>query len=170
MLRHHPERYKLRLDKNGFTHFGRVFEITQKKFPFLEKEDLIQIIEDDAQMRFQIDGAKIRARYGHSLDVMPIDDITKEVPLKLFHGTSRKNAQAILKEGLSPRKRKYVHLSLNVVDALRVGKRKDAKPVILEIDVEGAKASGINFWMEGVACLSEPIPPEHIKVHVGQEI
>lgn len=169
ILRHHPERYNLELDDNGFTHFRRVFEIVQKQFPFLEKEDLVQIIEDDPQVRFQIEGVMIRARYGHSVDVMPIDDVTKEVPKKLFHGTSRKNAENILKEGLSPKKRRFVHLSLNIVEAMRVGKRKDAKPVVLEIDTEAAQSSGINFWMEGIVCLCEAIPPQFIKIHLKQE-
>lgn len=166
ILRHHPQRYDIVLDKYGFGHFTKVFEVVQRRFPFLEKNDLVQIIEDDPKMRFELDGVKIRARYGHSIDVEPSNKPTADLPDHLYHGTAQKSVESILKDGLLPGRRKFVHLSLNLADAIRVGKRKDSTPAVLEVDVKGAQNGGINFWMEGTICLSNPIPPKYIKIHL----
>ena len=39
--------------------------------------------------------------------------------------------------------RQYVHLSIDVETATRVGKRRDPEPVILKIDTEAAQKAGI---------------------------
>ena len=53
----------------------------------------------------------------------------------------------ILQDGLKPMQRQYVHLSVDVDTATRVGKRRDGNPVILKIDTEAAQKAGIQFFI-----------------------
>jgi len=164
ILRHNPYQFKLKLDRYGFADLDEVLKILKKKFPQIEKNELEELVYEDKQSRFQIKGNKIRARYGHSIDVKPFSN-NKDIPQILYHGTSRKNLNSILKEGLKPQKRKFVHLSLEIEEAKRVGKRKDLNPVILKIDVKKAKKEGVRFWCEEKVVLATPIPPDCISIH-----
>jgi len=119
-------------------------------------------VENQKKRRFEIKDDKIRALYGHS--VLKISYKESEPPEFLYHGTSRKNVNRILKEGLKPMKRKYVHLSLSREEALEVGKRHDRNPQILLILSKKAYERGIKFYKAGDIYLTEHIPPEFIKV------
>jgi len=160
ILRHNPYQFGLQLDKYGFADLDQVLKVVKKKFP-LNKSQLEELVYTDKQARFQIKEGRIRACYGHSINVQPLSD-TGNIPPTLYHGTSRKNLNSILKEGLKPMKRKFVHLSLTVEDAKRVGKRKDFLPVILKIDTEKAKREGIKFWREKTVVVASYIPSDCI--------
>ena len=164
ILRHKPQDYGLHLDKHGFTDFNKVSDVLKNKFSGVKEEDVKYIVDTDPNNRFQIKGETIRARYGHSVEVKPMGDYSK-IPDVLYHGTSPQNAKSILKEGLKPIKRKFVHLSSNEDDALRVGKRKAYYPVILAIDSKIAESDGIRFWREGRIFLTKEIPLKYISLY-----
>jgi len=119
-------------------------------------------VKNQRKRRFEIKNDRIRALYGHS--VLKISYKESEPPEFLYHGTSRKNVKKILKEGLKPMKRRYVHLSLSKEEALKVGKRHDRNPQILLILSKKAYKNRIKFYKAGNVYLSEYIPPEFIKV------
>ena len=94
----------------------------------------------------EIVGDKIRAPYGHTVPQI----IKKEPgipPAVLYHGTTHRVLPQILQDGLKPMQRQYVHLSIDVETATRVGKRRDPEPVILKIDTEAAQKAGIQFYI-----------------------
>jgi putative RNA 2'-phosphotransferase len=163
ILRHQPYKFGLQPDEYGFCDLGSVIDVMKSKFPDWDEEKLQNLIKSDAQKRFEIKDDKIRARYGHSINVKPVGD-ERDVPGILYHGTARRNVDSILKQGLKPAGRKFVHLSPDIESAIRVGKRHDIKPVILEINVHKAKSQGIKFWTEGKVVLSTEIPPDCIKI------
>jgi len=164
ILRHNLFNYGLSFDKYGFVDFESILKIIKKKFPKIEKEDIENIVYKDPNMRFQIKGKKIRARYGHSLDVEPLGDNTKDIPDILFHGTSPKNLKSILRKGLKPQKRKFVHLSSSIEEAKRVGRRKSNSPIVLKIDVRKAIKDGFVFIKEGKVFLVEDVPARYISI------
>jgi len=164
VMRHGPQDYGLSLDKHGFVEFKTVLEIIKRRFPGLDEEDLKFIVANDSKRRFQIDGQRIRARYGHSVDVEPLEECLN-IPDVLFHGTSPNSLSSILKEGLKPGKRRFVHLSLNVEEALKVGRRKDISPVVLKIDAKRASQDGLIFWKEANVYLAKTVAPQYISVY-----
>lgn len=164
ILRHKPEEFNLSLDSHGFADFKKVVAVLKEKFPGIDENQLKVIIEEDLQERFHLKDDKIRARYGHSVSVEPLE-VCAEVPPTLFHATSPENAQLILKEGLGPARRKFVHLSMTTQDALRVGKRKSTEPVLLAIDAKRAQAEGVTFWREGKVFLAEAVPLQYIHLY-----
>jgi len=164
ILRHNPQEVSLSLDRYGFVEFKKVLAVLGEKFSGIDENQLKAIIEEDLQERFQLKDDKIRARYGHSVDVEPLE-VCAEVPATLFHGTSPENSETILKDGLMPARRKFVHLSMTTEDALRVGRRKSLEPVLLAIDAKRAQAGGITFWREGKVFLAQAVPVQYIHLY-----
>lgn len=167
-LRHAPGEYDLNLDDEGWVETNLLLKSLGDKNPewqSLEVEDLQHMISQSEKKRHELEGEYIRAIYGHSVDGKFRKDNQKP-PEILYHGTSRKIAPVILKDGIKSMDRQYVHLSQVVKEAIRVGKRKDSEPVILQIDAEKAFQEGINFY-EGNdrIWLSDYVPSEYLTVY-----
>ncbi len=163
ILRHNPYDFSLQPDEYGFVDLERVIEILHTKFPNFDIPTLRELILNEFQKRFEVRGNKIRARYGHTIEVKPVGK-EEGIPDVVYHGTARRNLKSILTEGLKSQKRKFVHLSIDKQSALRVGKRHDSLPVILKIDVRKAKSKGVKFWKEGNVVVATDIPAECIQV------
>ncbi len=150
ILRHHPEDYNLELDSNGFVDVNLLLDSINAKKEFNKKitiADLNHILSTSDKKRWEIVGNKIRAYYGHSI-VQEIKHEVKIPPNVLYHGTTSDAADKILKEGLLPMERQFVHLSEDIETAIIVGKRRDNSPVVLKIDSKKAYDDGITFMCE----------------------
>lgn len=112
----------------------------------LSLQDLQQIVESDNKGRFEFseDKSSVRALYGHSIDVNLGLEPTIPPPI-LYHGTAEKYIDSIMKEGLRPRKRNFVHLSETMDIAKQVGTRHGS-PVVLSIDIEAMIRAGCKFY------------------------
>ncbi len=163
VLRHAPDRYELELDENGYAPLEKVLNVLKGRFKYFKKEDLFELVKDDKKGRFEIAGKRIRATYGHSVDVKPASKSVAP-PEVLYHGTSEENLKTILAEGLKPMDRRFVHLSLSMKDAYMVGLRHSQTPVILEIRARQANLDNIEFYREGKLFLAKYVPAEYIKV------
>lgn len=170
-LRHAPNDYNIRLDKDGWIDINILVEALKSKydeFSSLSESDIYEMINSSRKKRHEVNDKKIRAIYGHSVDI-DINYINKKPPDKLYHGTANATAKVILKEGLKPMKRQYVHLSSTFADAVQVGRRKDKIPAILEINAYLAFNSGVNFYLaDNNIWLSKFIPAEFIYSNNGR--
>ena len=112
----------------------------------LSLQDLQQIVESDNKGRFEFseDKSLVRALYGHSIDVNLGLEPTTPPPV-LYHGTAEKYIDSIMKEGLRPRKRNFVHLSETMDMAKLIGTRHGS-PVVLSIDIEAMIRAGYKFY------------------------
>jgi len=164
LLRHHPEKAGLSLDEEGFVLIDDLVEAisSNPRWSWVTRHHVIQVVTGDEKGRFQVVGEKIRAAYGHSVEVRPKYERIKP-PEILYHGTSRRAVPQIKREGLKPLKRRYVHLSPDWDTAFDVGRRHDEEPVVLEIRARDAYRAGIFFTRAAPKVyLSDPIPPEFI--------
>lgn len=166
-LRHAPWEYELELDEQGFVPIAQLLHTLNESGTYereVTQADLEQIIAISEKKRHEIIGDKIRALYGHTIPQI----IKKEPgipPAVLYHGTTHKALPQILLDGLKPMQRQYVHLSVDVDTATRVGKRRDGSPVILKIDTEAAQKVGIQFYIgNDKVWLCDRMPKEHITV------
>lgn len=150
------------VDPEGFVPAEQLLKRLRKRGFDLSQEDLEKIVREDAKGRYDLFGGRIRARYGHSIDVEP-DLEERDVPEVLYHGTGPQAADRILEEGLQPRGRQKVHLSGTRATARDVGTRHHPEPVILEIDCQTARQAGI--VIERAASdvyVADAIPPRFI--------
>jgi putative RNA 2'-phosphotransferase len=166
-LRHAPWEYELELDEQGFVPIAQLLHALNESNKFereIVQADLEEIIATSEKKRHEIVGDKIRALYGHTVPQI----IKKEPgipPAVLYHGTTHRALPQILQDGLKPMQRQYVHLSIDVETATRVGKRRDPEPVILKIDTEAAQKAGIQFYIgNDKVWLCNRVPKECITV------
>ncbi len=164
-LRHAPQNYGLTLDNKGWTDVEKLIQGLKdhsNRFKNLTIHDLEGLIEKSNKKRFEIKNGKIRATYGHSLRAK-IHKTPAVPPKILYHGTTYKAAKNILKIGLKPMGRQYIHLSIDIESANEVGLRRTKKPIIIKIEAREAHDAGISFYKEKDGIwLSDAIPIEFI--------
>ena len=138
-LRHFPGDVGIELDGAGWTPWTDLVAAATDRYPWADEAAVEGVVAADPKGRFEwdgtADGARIRAAYGHSVDVT-LDPTDAPVPDALYHGTASRNVDAIEREGLRPMGRQQVHLSASVADAEAVGRRHAhaADPVVFVVD------------------------------------
>jgi putative RNA 2'-phosphotransferase len=151
VLRHFPERYGLEMDTHGWVDlrdFLTAVQIRNKRFKFLRPHHVIGLIETDPKGRYQFEDGKIRATYGHSMDI-DLDLPTEGIPEVLFYPTTEEESHLLLEAGLRPSDRKMVHLSATFEAAMEAGRVRIQAPVILEVDTKAARAAGAVIMKAG---------------------
>ncbi|QNK56486.1 RNA 2'-phosphotransferase [Paenibacillus sp. PAMC21692] len=161
LLRHAPEQFGVVLDPvDGSCPLDILLEAVraQPRWDWVKQEDIEQVVRHSDKQRFDIQDGRIRARYGHSHNKVAY--APADPPSILYHGTNRKALPTIVKEGLKPMTRQYVHLSEGTHFATLAGSRR-GELVMLEIDALIAKQSGVPFYYAGnEVWLADHVPPE----------
>jgi putative RNA 2'-phosphotransferase len=110
-------------------------------------ETLSEVVATDDKGRYEFsdDGSRIRALHGHSVDVDLgyADELPPDV---LFHGTSEASLDSIMRKGILPMSRLFVHLSDRPDEAETVGSRHGT-PVVLVVDARGMVEEGRVFHL-----------------------
>ncbi len=164
ILRHRPDEFGLVLDEEGFVELKELHRaiVEEKGWSFVRRYYLEEVVNTCDKQRFEIRGGKIRAYYGHSVPIKIAYEPT-EPPKILFHGTRRRTYPVILTQGLKPMGRQYVHLTTSEELALRIGRRRDSEPVLLEIQAKRAHGDGIIFYRTNeLIYLVDYVPAEYI--------
>ncbi|HIE23249.1 MAG TPA: RNA 2'-phosphotransferase [Candidatus Korarchaeota archaeon] len=168
VLRHNPSLLNLSLDKERFSNI-RIEELVLRirklrDYGWVNLEDIVKIVETDEKGRFEIRDGKIRATYGHSVDVRPKYEKVKLTP-RLFHGTTKRAWERIREKGLLPMGRKFVHLTIKPEDALNVARRQGGNIILLEVDGNAMIREGLSIWKASdVIYLAERVPLKYIRV------
>ncbi|MFG2963674.1 MULTISPECIES: RNA 2'-phosphotransferase [unclassified Streptomyces] len=161
-LRHQPERIGLALDEAGWVEIDTLLAaVAAHGFP-VTREELDHVVASNDKQRFAIDGTRIRASQGHSIDVeLGLPPATP--PPYLHHGTVARNLDAIRAEGLRPMNRHDVHLSADRETATRVGARR-GRPVVLSVDAGAMHRDGHVFHISANGVwLTRAVPPEYLR-------
>lgn len=164
-LRHEPWLYELELDDEGWTDVEALLAALRAESPSwstLTERDLRDVIGSSSKQRHEMIAGRIRAIYGHSLPGK-LHRTPVEPPAVLFHGTSPEAAVQILKTGLMPMGRQYVHLSVEQAMADAVGGRKTRSPVILTVRAHDAWVAGVAFYAgNDKVWLADHVPPAFV--------
>jgi putative RNA 2'-phosphotransferase len=163
VLRHNPERYGLQPDKHGFVDLDTFIQIAKRRYPNVTPEQLREFISLNGAARFEVSGAQLRARYGHSIPVEPVGPAV-EPPEHLFFGTEAAKQDEILAQGLQPVERRNLHLSTTVDEALSIASRKAEQPAVFRILAKEAHQAGVAFYRESSLYLASRIPAEFIRL------
>ncbi|HDQ71182.1 MAG TPA: RNA 2'-phosphotransferase [Chloroflexi bacterium] len=167
ILRHQPERFAVELDEAGWTSFAEVMEILQglPNFRWATQADVMKVVAGetgDGKRRFEVEGGRIRARYGHTISQAIAYEPCEPPPL-LYHGTSPAAVARIRAEGLRPMERQYVHLSPDTKTAVNVGGRHTQKPIVLTVRATEAWAAGVPFYRaDETVYLARRVPAAYI--------
>ena len=161
LLRHNPE--DLEMDNEGFVELDQLLSKLRRRFPTIDRKSLMEMVEQSERKRFEIEDNRIRALYGHTIDVHV--NLKEDTQIeRLYHGTTTEAAEQILEKGLQPMKRIWVHLSPTKEIAYEVGKRRADSPLILMIDVTQARSHGLQFFKAtDKVYMCKHVPAKYIK-------
>lgn len=150
-LRHFPDDADVAVSEAGWVEFADLSAAVERKYDWADEEALLGVVATDPKGRFERDDGRVRAAYGHSIDVNldagegsaaeERSDSDDPIPDVLYHGTAPRNLDAIREEGLKPMNRREVHLSESVEEARDVGSRHATDPVVLRVNVDELRSS-----------------------------
>lgn len=165
MLRHCRD--PLYIDLNGgWAGVDTVLHALRLRYPAVNRETLDAIVAADRKGRYSYNptGTKIRANQGHSIPGVMVEMTKPDPPEFLYHGTAERFLPAILKEGLKPMTRRFVHISSQYETAVTVGKRHGT-PVVLVIRAADFAADGHELFLSANGVWqAEAVPPEYFTV------
>jgi putative RNA 2'-phosphotransferase len=166
-LRHEPEKYGLELDAGGWVEVGelvRALRGARRAWSGVDRGHVERMVEGSPKDRFELDGDRIRARYGHSVEGVVARE-PGEPPEELYHGAPVGIVGVILEEGLKPMSRQYVHMAVDVPGAIEVGRRKGGETALLVVRARAASEAGVRFY-EGNdhVWLADHVPGAFIEV------
>lgn len=131
----------------------------------VDVQTLLQIVAEDAKQRYAVsaDGRRIRANYGHSMDVRLLT-APAAPPDVLYHGTARHSITDIKRDGLLPQARRYVHLTKEVAAAMTVGNRH-GPAVVIPVDSKAMHGDGLLFYPAGKQIwLTATVPTHYLRL------
>jgi len=166
LLRHYGPRYGLQLDEEGWARIRDLVRALHRipGYEWVEEKHVLEVVARDEKGRYELEGDRIRARYGHSLPVKVRYKPLEKLPPILYHGTVSRNLYSIMEKGLVPMKRRYVHLSYTWEDAYETGRRHGPDVVVLEIDTSCLRRHGIPVYYAGPKVAVAPwVPPDCIR-------
>jgi putative RNA 2'-phosphotransferase len=162
-LRHFPDDLGLAMNQHGWVDLDVLCDAMRTRYKWANKEKLYSMIESDEKRRYEILGRKIRARYGHSVDV-DLDFPDNTLP-ELYYGASREEVDILLEKGIKPIKQRYVHLSTSPEKALEVARIHTDDPILIKINAEEAQNDGLRMISATeTIVLSEEISPEYLSI------
>jgi putative RNA 2'-phosphotransferase len=158
-LRHNPEAHFLSVDSDGWADLSEVLlaaRCQRKEFRRLKRDELQGIVDHMVPRRFEIQSARIRALYGHSLPHVETG-VEQVPPTMLFHGTTVEAWERIAQSSLLPMNRRFAHLTTDWAYADQVAKAKlPGNPVVLAVAAQDAYKAGHRFlrannhvWLSG---------------------
>ncbi|MGW1211770.1 RNA 2'-phosphotransferase [Streptomyces sp. NPDC002499] len=165
-LRHQPERIGLTLDEAGWVEIDVLIAAAAAHGFRFTRDELDHVVAANDKQRFAVDGTRIRASQGHSVEV-DLGLPTATPPPYLYHGTVAANLDAIRAEGLRPMNRHDVHLSPDRETATRVGARR-GRPVVLSVDTAAMHRDGHEFQVSANGVwLTKAVPAEYLRFPEG---
>ena len=143
--------------------FEKLVKVARRKFKWANRWLIKALVYSDVKGRYEIKDGKIRAKYGHSVNVELNDYPIAEEDV-LYYGTSEEEAQRMLEIGIKPVNQTYVHLSTTIEKSEEVARLRTDDPIILEIDAKRAREDGIRIIKANkFIALAKEIPPQYIK-------
>lgn len=163
VLRHDPAAIGLQLDPRGWAEVDDLLAKLAAAGHPLSPEELGEIVATNEKKRFVIEGGRIRAQQGHSIDIeLGLEPVVP--PEVLFHGSAESNRASILQNGLHAAARQHVHLSHEADTARQVGSRH-GRPMIFLVASGAMHSAGHAFYLSGNGVwLCDRVPPEFIRV------
>lgn len=175
LLRHNPGLLDLQLDNEGWLSC-KVDDLAEKikhskdRLEWVTVDEIRNVVDTDPKGRYEInDQGMIRATYGHSIRLHPLDfpDDADSLPEFVYYAGSNFELDTMFRLGLIPRERRdrqYLHLSVEMKDAYSVAKNYTRYPRLIRIKTHDACESGIKFkQVSKFIVISEEVPPEFLE-------
>jgi len=164
VLRHQPGSIGIVLDESGWTDLNDLIARANENGVLLSPAIVKHIVETSPKKRFALNESsdKIRANQGHSVEV-DLGYKPQIPPSVLYHGTSTKVIDEIMKSGLQKRSRHQVHLSADFETAVKVGQRH-GKPFVFQVMSGVMSSEGYEFYLsDNGVWLTDNVPVKFLR-------
>ncbi len=171
-LRHHPLRFGVGLDDDGFADLDELvvgIRFSHYDWATLDREQVEDAIRGTDPGRFEVRDGLVRARYGHSVALGSPGE-RRIPPELLLHGTSADAVATVLATGLRPMNRAFVHLTLDPDYAAQVVTAKGGG-VVLRVRAREAATDGIEFYQANAhVWLAREVPSRFLRMDVDAPV
>lgn len=162
VLGHRPDEFGLVPDEEGFVSYKELLQAIHEEaeWRYVRRSHIDEILLGTDRARFESEGERIR-----SADRRWVRDsrhAAEFVPKILFTSVRQRAHPVVMEKGLTGHGEKPIVLSPGKDMALRIGRRRDQHPVVLEILAQSAAAKRILFEMFGDLFLCAEIPSRFV--------
>ena len=162
MLGHRPYEFGIVPDSSGFVTFKELIQAIHEEpgWHYVRRSHINEVLLGKDRHLFQLGDNTIRtAERRWRFDIEKTDQTLSKL---LFTPVRRKAHPVVMEKGLRSGQGKYLVLSPDQEMAERIGKRRDKKPVLIEIMASSAQSKGGFFYAFGKLFLSHEIPAKFI--------
>jgi len=164
LLGNRPDEFGLVPDREGYITIKEFLKAINEEsnMAYVRESHVREVLLYDRDSTFEIDGKKIRSTKRNFCPVKKDEDLAP-LPKILFKGVKRKAYPSILKSGLLPGSKEHVVMTKDRDLAIRIARRLDPKPIILEISAGSAIENGIALYhFGGSLYLADTVPVQFI--------
>jgi putative RNA 2'-phosphotransferase len=162
MLGHRPDEFGLVPDREGFVTYKEFLWAIHEEpgWGYVRMGHINEVLLGNDRALFQPEEKRIRAldRSWH----LDLDNPSPLPPKSLFVAVRRRAHPVVMEKGIASTEGRYSVLSPDRHMALRIGRRRDQKPVILKIMASSAQREGIQFYPFGNLFLTTQVPAKFI--------
>lgn len=162
ILGHRPDEFGLVPDREGFVTFKELLWAIHEEpgWGYVRQGHINEVLLGKDRGLFQAEENRIRAiQRGWHLD---LENPSQSLSKILYIAVKRKAHPIVIEKGLISIEGKYLALSSDQDMALRIGRRRDQRPVLLEIMASAAQKEGISFYPFGHLFLASHVPVRFI--------
>ena len=162
MLGHRPDEFGLVPDSEGFVPYKELLQAIHEEegWRYVRRSHVNEVLLGRDRSLFESEDERIRSvEQRWELD---LHTSARVLPKILFTAIRRKAHPVVMERGLSPAEDKHLVLTPVREMALRIGRRRDQTPVLLEILAEVAREKRALFFSFGDLFLSPEIPAKSI--------
>jgi putative RNA 2'-phosphotransferase len=159
---HAPAEYGLFWDPDGTMPWKELYWALQEdpSLRFVRESSIRELIYLGLELPFVLEENLLRLRAGLEQPFYPLVD---NVPEKLYFACRRKQYTTLLEHGIVRSNRSYVPVASNRELALRVGKRRDSSPFLIEVLAARASSEGEPVrWVGAELYLVESVPVRYL--------
>ena len=163
MLRHQPSDFDVELDRFGSADVDDVLHaLIERTGDDLDAEDLEAAITSGDRARYDIKNGRIRALYGHSIEIDPGEG--SEPPCDLYVGLPASDRDRLERFGLRGGRRRFLHLAMTPEEAREVGRRSAVEYCVVRVDATDAWEQGIDFYDRKSLWMAVELPTYALEV------
>lgn len=158
ILGHRPDEFGLVPNRDGFVKLKELLWAIHEEegWKYVGPGHIREVLLSKERVLFETDETRIKTRDRRW--ELNFEQPCHDLPRLLYYPIRQRAHPYVLEKGVSADSGETLILTASQKMALRIGLRRDQKPVILEISVEQVRRSSIDFFRFGDLFLAEKIP------------
>jgi len=162
ILGHNPDEFGIVPEHDGYVSYKELIQAIHEEqgWGYVRRGHINEILLSHDRVCFEYDEDRIRAR--ERTWHLDVNRSPENIPKILFTGVRRKAHPHVMDKGLQSSQGKFLPLSQEKAMALRIGRRRDQKPVIIEVHADQARKEGVLFIPFGQLFLATEIPAKYV--------